>query len=1398
MQRSTKKSAKGATAAATGGAPAPEPQAEGAKRGRAGNSTEVFQRLCSLVADIKAGHLDARADLGDLDETDRQVLLEVNEMLDAIVQPLHMTASYVARIGKGDIPSRITDTYQGDFNIIKDSLNSCLDGLGGLTEACTVLQRMALNDHTRQMKGEYLGVFHEVKEAVHAVQERVVSAADFAKSLAHGDLSRLEDLRRVGRRSEQDELAPSFVLAMESIRALVDDATMLSQGAVEGRLAVRADASRHQGEYRHVIQGVNDTLDAVIGPLNVAAEYVDRIGKGDLPPKITDAYRGDFNEIKNNLNACLDGLSGLIEARRVLQRMVVNDHTQQINGEYVGVFHDIKEGVHAVQERLKSCAAFAKEISHGDLSRLEVLRQIGRRSEQDELVPAFMLAMQSIRALVDDAATLSQATVEGRLSVRAEPGKHEGEYQHVIQGVNDTLDAVVGPLNVAAEYIDRISKGDLPPKITDQYRGDFNEIKNNLNNAIDNINALVTDTGMLAKAAVEGRLATRADVGRHHGEFRTIIQGINATLDAVVAPLNVAAEYVDRIGKGDIPPKITDAYQGDFNEIKNNLNACLDGLGGLVEASAVLQRMAQNDHTRQIQGEYVGVFRDVKESVHAVQERVLSAAAYAKEIARGDLSRLEELRRVGHRSEQDELIPAFIQAMESITALVDDAAVLAKATVEGRLSVRADASRHHGDYQRVIQGVNDTLDAVINPLNMAAEYIERIGNGDVPNKISETYYGDFNEIKNNLNNCIESINEMVADAMALSQAAVEGKLATRADATKHRGDYRAIIQGVNDTLDSVIGPLNVAAEYIDRISKGDLPPRITDNYSGDFNEIKNNLNNCIDNINALVADANMLARTAVEGKLATRADATRHQGDFQRIVVGFNHTLDAVIGPLNVAAEYVDRISKGDLPPRITDNYNGDFNEIKNNLNNCIDNINALVTDANMLARAAIEGKLATRADAARHQGDFQRIVVGVNNTLDAVIGPLNVAAEYVDRISKGDIPAKIADAYQGDFNEIKNNLNLLIDAMNEVTQVAQEIADGNLAIDVTPRSDDDQLMVALASMLEKLTNVVTEVQDVANRVGHGSLELTAKAETVSQGAVEQAASAEEVSSSMEEMTSNIMQNADNAQQTEKIAVKSADDAKQGGSAVKETVAAMKEIASKISIIEEIARQTNMLALNAAIEAARAGEHGKGFAVVAAEVRRLAERSQTAAGEINRLSATSVQISEKAGEMLDRLVPAIQKTADLVQEINAASAEQNNGASQINKAIQQLDQVIQQNAAASEEMTGTAQELTGQAEQLQTAVAFFRTYEGSGGSQRNDRRHRPQAPVAKTPPASRRVAAPPAHRPEGRSSLPSAMKSPLGAPTSLGRRPRPAGGVVLDMTDDHSRRDAQDNEFEKY
>jgi len=348
---------------------------------------------------------------------------------------------------------------------------------------------------------------------------------------------------------------------------------------------------------------------------------------------------------------------------------------------------------------------------------------------------------------------------------------------------------------------------------------------------------------------------------------------------------------------------------------------------------------------------------------------------------------------------------------------------------------------------------------------------------------------------------------------------------------------------------------------------------------------------------------------------------------------------------------------------------------------------------------------------------------------------------------------------------------------LNEAVGVSNKLADGDLRVSIEVKSTDEtgQLLTAMKNMVDRLKMVVADVKGASDNVSSGSQQLSSGAQQMSQGATEQAASVEEASASVEEMNSTIKQNADNSSQTEKIARKSAADATESGKSVSETVGAMKEIASKISIIEEIARQTNLLALNAAIEAARAGEHGKGFAVVASEVRKLAERSQTAAGEISKLSQSSVQVAEEAGSMLGKLVPDIQKTAELVQEISAASKEQTTGADQINSAIQQLNQVIQQNAGAAEEMASTAEELSSQAEQLQSAMEFFKVDEnGNGGSRR-------ATTTARKP-------------------LQTAHKLQIAHATTKEAKAAPVkqGGVALDMSHAKAGGDTKDSEFEKF
>ncbi|HPH03007.1 MAG TPA: methyl-accepting chemotaxis protein [Spirochaetota bacterium] len=973
--------------------------------------------------------------------------------------------------------------------------------------------------------------------------------------------------------------------------------------------------------------------------------------------------------------------------------------------------------------------------------------------------------LQEIEGLLEDIRA-------GKLTSRADARGASGTDRDILRAVNEMLDAVLAPLNTAGSHFERISHGEIPSKIQDNWNGDFNSIKSAINLCIDSLDGLSGEVRRMSQEHERGDIDVVITAEKFQGEYRAMAQGINEMVNAHITVKKKAMACISEFGKGNF-----DAELEKFPGKKAFINDTIEGLRkNLKEFVAEVHHMSDEHDKGDIDvvipaERFMGGFRTMSEGVNRMVFGHITvkkkAMACIKEFGEGNFEApLEKF--PGKKAFINETIE---QVRANLKALIADAGLLAKAAVEGKLATRADASKHNGDFRKIVQGVNDCLDAVIGPLNVAANYVDKISKGEIPPVITDNYNGDFNTIKNNLNTMVVMMSDLLSETDIIIKAAANGELDTRADAAKFVGGWNKLVSGVNDTITNIVNPLNVTADYVDKVARGIIPPEITTEYKGQYNIIKNNLNSMVRMMSDLLAETDIIIKAAANGELDTRADAAKFVGGWNKLVSGVNDTITNIVNPLNVTADYVDKVAKGIIPPVITTEYKGQYNIIKNNLNGMVAMMSELLSETDKLVKAAIGGQLATRADAGQFVGGWNQLVDGVNKTLDAVIGPLNVAANYVDRISKGDIPQRITDNYNGDFNQIKNNLNVLIDAMNEVTAMAQSIASGDLKVVVEKRSKNDELMIALDRMVKELTAIAVSVQSASDQVATGSQEISASAQEMSQGAAEQSASIEEVSSSMEEMSSTVAQNADNARQTAAIAEKAAIEAQDGGKSVSETVHAMKSIAEKISIIQEIASQTNMLSLNAAIEAGRAGEHGKGFAVVAAEVRKLAERSQAAAKEISSLSVHSVEIAERAGKLIENIVPGIQKTAELVQEINASSAEQSEGIKQVTKAVQQLDQVIQQNASATEEMASTSEELSSQAQQLKEAAGFFKV-ENSGRSQ-----------VSAAGPSHARVSAHTTHQTQH------GFTSSKKFETKTAEK---KGGVDLDMSD------PDDAEFERY
>ncbi len=394
------------------------------------------------------------------------------------------------------------------------------------------------------------------------------------------------------------------------------------------------------------------------------------------------------------------------------------------------------------------------------------------------------------------------------------------------------------------------------------------------------------------------------------------------------------------------------------------------------------------------------------------------------------------------------------------------------------------------------------------------------------------------------------VDGLIDEVQKLTEAAVGGNLDVRGDLNKINFEFRGVVEGVNKTLDAVIRPLNVAAEYVDRISKGDIPAKITDTYNGDFNEIKNNLNQCIDAVNFLVADAGMLSKAAVEGKLATRADALKHQGDFKKIVEGVNNTLDAVIGPLNVAAEYVDRISKGDVPARITDKYNGDFNELKNNLNTCIDTLNLLIiNDGGTVLEQAADKNLTVRMTGS-YQGAYNVMKTNINKVienLDIAFSQVFEATEQVSAVS-GEMSSNAQSVSQGaqsqastveeisaSIGELTKSTNDIAGSAGNTNQLAEntkkEAGEGEVAVN---NSIEAMKQISQSSeQIAEIIGVISEIADQTNllalnaaieaaRAGEHGMGFAVVADEVRKLAERSSSAAKEIKSLIKESTQKV------------------------------------------------------------------------------------------------------------------------------------------------------------------------------------------------------------------------------------------------------------------------------------
>jgi len=597
----------------------------------------------------------------------------------------------------------------------------------------------------------------------------------------------------------------------------------------------------------------------------------------------------------------------------------------------------------------------------------------------------------------------------------------------------------------------------------------------------------------------------------------------------------------------------------------------------------------------------------------------------------------------------------------ALDGLLADAMMLSNAASEGKLSTRADASKHHGAYAEIVRGVNGMLDAILLPIGEANRILSQISSGEIDELISQTYKGDHEKMKLAVNNIATVVQNLQQEMARLTDASEDGQLSERGKPAHFQGAFAEVVRGVNTMLDAILLPIGEGNRILSLIRGGNLREKLEISCKGDHAKMKDAIN--------------------------------------------------GVHGWLTELTAYVTKIANGDMSAAM--GKASDADQIHEWLMLMKNNIIALAAEAAALSKAAVEGKLVTRADASRHQGDYCKIMQGVNDTLDAVIGPLNMAAKYVDQISKGEVPAKITDAYNGDFNNIKNSLNACIDGLGglvEANEVLQLMATNDYTSRVrgsyqgvfaevgkaTNKTADTVRisMEMLGQNVQALSSAAEELTATSQQMSANAEETSAQTRVVSSATLQVNQHLQTVATGAEEMGASIREIAKNATEAAKVATSAVKVAETANTTVSKLGDSSTEIGQVIKVITSIAQQTNLLALNATIEAARAGEAGKGFAVVANEVKELAKETAKATEDISR-RIEAIQTDTKAA------VGAIGTISEVINQINGISNTIATAVEEQNATTNEMARNVSEAARGSGEITSN---ISGVAEAAQGAT----------------------------------------------------------------------------------------------
>lgn len=701
---------------------------------------------------------------------------------------------------------------------------------------------------------------------------------------------------------------------------------------------------------------------------------------------------------------------------------------------------DLMTSFEKMIDNIKLQAAAGERIASGDLS-----VAIEPRSEKDVLAYSLRSVVDNLRALVGETQTLTAAAAEGDLNTRGNAEVFEGGFREIVEGINSTLDGIVVPLNVALAYIEKIAGGEELEELENNYKGQYAQLISHLMMVRESLGLLTSETERLTQAAFNGEFSYQPDLSLHKGVYAAIMRSIDGSLANIIAPLRLCGDYMRQIGNGEIPEKIRDEYKGEFKDIMSGINACIDGLGGLIEGRDILVNMSVNDYTKQVEGSYLGIYAEIAASINSVSDTVRNVIQVVNNIAGGELSDLDGLKKIGRRSDNDTLMPSIIRLIENIQAVIKETLLLTTAVTEGKLDTKTDSGAFRGEWRNLVDGMNNILIEVAKPLRDVAGVMEGISGGNLQVVVRGSYQGEFDQLAQSVNKTAGMLNEIIGEMTEVIGSIAGGNLAQE-KVRDYEGDFVNISSSLNviiDSLNLILGDIDTSAE---QVSSGS---RQVSNGSQALSQGSTEQASSIEELKASIED--LAARTKQNAASANQASN--------------------LAGAARLSAE------KGSGQMNEMLKSMADINVSSANISKIIKVIDDIAFQTNILAlNAAVEA-----ARAGQHGKGFAVVAEEVRNlaarSAEAARSTSDLIGNSISSVESG---IKIANSTASALNEIVTGIEKAATIVESIAQASNEQATG---------------LAQINKGIEQVSDVVQNNSATAEESAAASEELSGQAE---------------------------------------------------------------------------------------------------------------------------------------------------------------------------------------------------------------------------------------------------------------------------------------------------------------